>query len=614
MTDRQHEAGLLFGAALLLALTACRGRVSPVQPVADAGDDADATVTQDGGDAGACLIQCSGDLHSVVDCNGRVLTACPPDQGCAVTAGTGTCVAACDSAKANPGSLGCDYYSVTPDIIDTAQGACFAAFIANTWTTPVTLTVEYGSQSLDATTFAYVPSGTGQSIKYTLIPGGQIPAGSVAIVFLDDSPKPSGQHMLDFSCPVGVHAAMGKDSAIHGTGIGSAFHIATSAPVVAYDVFPYGGGQSAVTSATLLLPTSAWDTHYLAVDAFAQSQLDMGQPFLELVAQEDGTTITINPTSAIVGAPDGGVAAAPMGMVATYHVDKGQVLQLTQNDELTGSVVQANHPIGAWGGHTCLNIGASTCCCDSAHQQLPPMRALGSEYVGVRYRNRFAGTEEAPPWRVVGLVDGTTLTYDPSAPTGAPTSLGKGQLAQFSTGGPFVVRSQDSQHPFYMSAHMTGGGDPALPSGGGNDGRGDPEFVNVIPPAQYLSSYVFFTDPTYPETDLVIVRARSTAAVPFQDVTLDCTGVLAGWQAAGSSGLYQYTRVDLVTGNFKPLGKCNNGRHAIKSGGPFGVTVWGWGSDATGTGFGPGLYTQYVSYAYPAGASVQAINSVVVIP
>ena len=46
--------------------------------------------------------------------------------------------------------------------------------------------------------------------------------------------------------------------------------------------------------------------------------------------------------------------------------------------------------------------------------------------------------------------------------------------------------------------------------------QGDPEFVNVIPPAEYLSSYVFFTDPTYPETDLVVVRTLGSGgfAVP----------------------------------------------------------------------------------------------------
>src|SRR5262249_42529681 len=137
---------------------------------------------------------------------------------------------------------------------------------------------------------------------------------------------------------------------------------------------------------------------------------------------------------------------------------------------------------------------------DGAHQMLPPVRALGSEYVAVRYRSRSTAFEESVPWRVVGVVDGTTLSYDPAQPPGAPTRIDAQQLAEFSAPGPFVVRSQDAQHPFYLASYMTGG-QPF-------DGAGDPEFVNVVPPAQFLPRYTFFTDPTYPETNLVVVRAR----------------------------------------------------------------------------------------------------------
>ena len=64
------------------------------------------------GDGGTCRgLHCSSDLHSVIDCDGNVVTACPPDQGCAGTA----CVAACDSAKANKSTFGCDYFVATPD-------------------------------------------------------------------------------------------------------------------------------------------------------------------------------------------------------------------------------------------------------------------------------------------------------------------------------------------------------------------------------------------------------------------------------------------------------------------------------------------------------------------
>lgn len=45
----------------------------------------------------------------------------------------------------------------------------------------------------------------------------------------------------------------------------------------------------------------------------------------------------------------------------------------------------------------------------------------------------------------------------------------------------------------------------------------------------------------------------------------------------------------------------------MKSDGTFGLTVWGWGSAASG-----GFSSQAVSYAYPAGASVKPINTVVV--
>jgi hypothetical protein len=171
------------------------------------------------------------------------------------------------------------------------------------------------------------------------------------------------------------------------------------------------------------------------------------------------------------------------------------------------------------------------------------------------------------------------------------------------------VKSQDDKHPFYISAHMTGCGTV----GNGADCRGDPEFVNVIASEQYLSSYVFFTDPTYPETDLVVVRAKTKGA--FADVTLDCLGgPLTGWKPVGSSGAFEYTRFDLVRGNFEKQGNCDNGRHEMKSAAPFGLTVWGWGSAASGGSLGKNgaFYSQAVSYAYPAGMSVKPVNTVVV--
>ena len=530
------------------------------------------------------------------------------DGGVLGSGATGTldCKGLEDGTKS---SAGCDYYAVVPDVVIGGNGACFAVFLANTYKEPIAIGVEYDGQALYTRDFAFIPSGTGASTKYTPLEGGFIPPGEVAILFLNRAAGGLPTPGLNFDCPAGVAPAIkATDAATHGTGLGKAFHITTTAAVAAYDIYPYGGGQSALTSATLLLPSTSWDTNYIAVDAYGSGPGAGG--VVQIVGQQDGTQVTISPANDIVAGT--GVAAAKKGQPTTYTVNKGQVLQFTQDASLAGSAILSDKAIGVWGGKSGLAI--DTCCNDSAHQQIPPVRALGSEYVGVRYRNRYDGIEETPPWRIIGAVDGTVLTWEPSLPSGAPTTLALGQVTEFRSGGPFVVKSQDAQHPFYMAGYMTGAGqyDPAENGSNGKaDGRGDAEFVNVIPPGEFADSYTFYTDPTYPETNLVLVRSKKDGA--FSDVTLDCAGDLTGWQPIGTGGNFEYTRIDLVRHNFQPMGNCNNGRHEIHSKSPFGLTVWGWGSGETGN-VGAGFYSQYVSYAYPGGANVKPINNVVVSP
>jgi hypothetical protein len=558
-------------------------------------------------EGGSCsTTHCSSDLHDVLcDGSNSVVQTCPPDQGCAA----GSCVPACQSASANKTTIGCDYWTLYPDMYSADYGDCLGVYIANTWGSPVTVSVEYNNQPLNGiANAARLPQGSGQSITYATLPNGQIPANEVAIVFLAHTST------APVKCPNGITPLMQTDPATHGTGIGKAFHITTSAPVVGYQIYPYGGGNSAITSATLLLPTPAWDTNYIGVDAYANQG-----PWLVIMASQDNTQVQLTPTSAVTGG--NGVPAIAVNKLGTITLQKGQYAQIDQasGQELNGTAIQANNPIAVFGGSTCMDVPSSFGACDAAHQQIPPVKALGHEYVGVKHRDRYTTDKETPPWRVVGAVDGTTFTWEPSAPTGAPSTINAGQMVEFQSGGPFVVKSQDDKHPFYMAQYMTGcTGYTGYQQT--SDCRGDPEFVNMIPPQQYLNSYVLFTDPTYSETELVVTRQKGQNG--FEDVTLDCTGTLPqsgqSWQSAGSSGNYQYTRVDLVTGNFAKVGNCDNGRHTMSSNGIFGVTVWGWGSMATGGQYRcttcSGFYTQAVSYGYPAGASVQPINTVVVVP
>ncbi|MRG98162.1 IgGFc-binding protein [Polyangium spumosum] len=555
-------------------------------PEGEGGSGNGGTTAGDGGDflpdggLPGCDATCSGDLKAVVDCYGQVMQQCTADQACA----NGKCVDnACLAAVEARSSYGCDYWALKTALRPQADGACFAAFVANTWAKPVHLQVSRKGSTLDPATFAYIPSvganGAVQYNAYDAIKG--IDVGQVAILFL--SRKLQGASVID--CP--KPAALSAETGVVDTGIGDAFHITTDYPVAAYQIVPYGGAQTAVTSATLLLPTSAWDTNYLAINAYKASDVfPDAWPSLAILAHEDNTKVTLLPNKAIVGG--GGVPTSDLNKPVDYMLNAGQFLQITQADELTGSPITSDKPIAVFGASKCMNVPSMQDDCDSGQQQLAPVRALGNEYVAVRYKSRSTTEEESSRWRLVGAVDGTTLTWTPMKPAGAPTTINQGQVLEFEDPGPFVVRSQDAQHPFYMGGYMTGGAP--------YNNIGDPEWVNVIPPQQFLRRYVFFTDPTYPETSLVVIRVKSKTTGEFASVELKCRGPLQNWTSIGD---YEYTRVDLVTGDFQGVMACTNGVQEMSSTQPFGVTVWGWGTTPQ---------TLNVSYAYPAGVGILPIN------
>ena len=536
----------------------------------------------------------------------------------------GQCVNPCLDTLGQDTSNGCEFFAVQMDAVPEAEGVCFAVFVVNQWESgePARIEVARSGTTLPIEQFTRIPVGTGQNITYAPYNAAQgLAKDQVAVMFLSRDPaaagdgNPSAPRRLA-GCPAGVTPAVVGDAAIHGTGRGRAFHIKTNVPVVAYQMLPFGAGRARVTGATLLLPTNVWEDNYVAVNAYAAPTLftaPRAGPTLAIVSQEDGTVVRVRPTVAVVAGP--GVQGTSANVATSYTLARGEYLQFTQPEELTGSAIQATRPVAVIGGSTLMDIPLSRVRADGAHQMLPPVRALGSEYVGVRYRGRRQpdGTleNEPVPWRIVGVADGTQLTFTPALP-GAPTSVNARELREWNATGPFVVRSQDAAHPFYFAQYMTGG-EPF-------SGEGDPEFVNVIPPQQFLPRYTLFTDPTYPETELVLVRQRvaTEGGLAFPDVSLDCSGLVTGWQNIGA---YQTARVSLSTGNFQGVGGCDNGVHRLTAsvqgapltGPAFGVTVWGWGSRLTysGTNEADPAFTRWVSYGYPGGANITRLNNVI---
>ncbi len=234
--------------------------------------------------------RCSRDLHSIVDgCTDQTIETCAADLGCAA----GKCVSACDSAAASQGSIGCSFWTVPPDVGHESQTSCYAAFVANTWSTPVTITAEYGANALDISKSVYrARTATDGTIAYDPL-FGVVPPGDVGIVFLAQGDAAVGTDWI--GCPDGVNVAFhGNAIKNHQTSIYDAFHVATSVPVSAYSIYPYGGAKSYIPSATLLIPSPSWGTSYFLVDGWPASP-GGALAFMQIVAQQDGTEIKMRP-------------------------------------------------------------------------------------------------------------------------------------------------------------------------------------------------------------------------------------------------------------------------------------------------------------------------------
>jgi hypothetical protein len=562
--------------------------------VADAKTHRDGTSPSDTGAgdtqaADACGQSCSTSGTAIVDCHGATVQSCVGGQACDPT--TVTCAAGCQVAADTRGSVGCDFYATNMELDYATE--CFAAYVVNTASTPVHIEVElYAGTPLDVATFARIPSGTGTSIAYAPYDStAGLPPGQAAVLFLAGSAS-----SIHVPCPPGVTTAAPAGSLVQGTGTGRSFHITTDGPVSAYEMNPYGGGVAAVPGSSLLLPTTAWGTNYLAVTTAPYSPVTMDNPSVNIVASQDGTTVTILPSVALVGG--GSLSAGPANMPYTFMLSAGEQAQLSQQADVSGSIIQATAPIGVMAGNACMQAPLGTSYCDHGEQMLPPVQAVGHDYAAVMFRPRVSGDQAI--WHLVGLVAGTQLTYS-STPPGAPTTLSAGQRVDVPTPAPFTVTSQDSAHPFLLFEEMTGSAWSGLAD---TSGYGDPDFVVVVPPEQFVAQYDFFVDPTFPEANLVVTRAMD-AANQFDDVTLDCAGTLTGWQAVGA---YEWTRIDLVRHDFVNQGACSSGAHTMTSAGPFGVTVWGWGTPETTSS------TENVSYGYPAGMHVAPVNSLVLAP
>lgn len=556
----------------------------------DVGQAADMGVPPKGGAV------CSSDLKLVVDGeSGAVIEQCPPDQGCL----GGECVLACAAAAGSDGATGCEFTIPTSPFYSneypgaTQAGPCHALLVSNPWGRPAQLELAYGGDDYDVSVVTRVPSGIGATTVYDDLPNSGVPSGSVAVVFL--AHRPGVNNGTSLECP--IEPAVLEDTAASGTASGVAFELTSDTPIQVYDMLPFGGASSYLPSASLIYPNTAWGDSYLVTSPHAET----GAEWMLAVAREDDTEVTIRANTAIMA---GSIDVPPVAVPTNYNIDAGETLQWLSTGDPVGSIINADRPIGVFSGNTYLRVNTAdnpSSGQDAAHQMIPDVNALGTEYIGGGLFSRLAGfAPESVLYRIVGVVDGTDLDWDSAPPMGAPESLDAGEVYEFESRELFSVRSQSDDFPFSLTQYMSGtlSGQPGCGAMAGVCTLGDDEWVTLVPPQQFLRYYAFFVDPTYGTSTLVLTRERG--ATGFSDVEIECMGEVEGWMPIGNSGQFEVAHVELFRGNVGVDADCETSQHVASSDGDFGVMVWG---------------TDYfASYGYPAGGGLESINGVVLDP
>lgn len=540
---------------------------------------------------------CSADLRNVLGANGAVLYTCNTDEGCS----NGRCVPACQAASDSHGTIACEFAAPTPPAWNTMLPPCHGVFLTNTWPTPARVTVRRGAMTFDVTQFGRIVDNAAAPRDWMPVPAAGIPMGAVAVLFLSSDPNAiQPQLMTPENCPIRPAVNMGTE--IPASGTADAFVIQTSVPVGAYDIMPFGGASSHVPSAQLLLPTGVWGTTYIVAAPPAGTYVPAGPSWFQIVGKDLDTIVRIRPTVDLPAGPR--VMAIAAGTTGTVMIQPGQIMQWqlpAGPGDPTGTLISAARPIGVFAGNRFLRLQAVMGPGgESAHQQMLPLSALSHRYVGAPYATRRQDLmPENVRYRIVGAVDGTTLTFDPPV-MGAPARIDRGASVEFSSRTAFVVSGQDPMHPFAVaqmmdSANNFGPSRPGATAAGAGFGPnlGDEEFVLLFPPAQFLKRYVFFADPSYPTTNVTLVREKTNGE--FRSVTIDCYGAVDNWTAVDGARQYEWTTVDLIRAGMSVRG-CSNGRHVIESDSPIGVIVWGLDS--------------YSSYAYPAGGNAGTLQEV----
>jgi len=516
---------------------------------------------------------------------------CPGGSRC----NDGRCTSACGGGDDKVSNAGCEYWAVDLDNVPdepspgaiTPATAQFAVVVSNV-----------NAEASNISIYQADARGREELVQET-----EVRAGDVAILNL----APRSQ------------VGSGKSFV--------AYRIEADQPVIAYQFNPLNNTDQAFSNdASLLIPSHAFGSEYYVTTGDGilggEQESDWSSYVTVVGVSEEPVEVTVEGAIAI-SVPEGEGIESEGNTVRTtlaryevlsVHSLRGDRMGRT-NTNMSGTRVTATGPVAVFGGSvaTTMPYGAGVdtrCCADHLEEQMWPVSAWGKTHIAPRSLVRRPHDPEPDYWRITGSVDGTELTYAPSRPILAPTTLQAGESAEFKTTTDFAVTASE---PVLVTQYLTSSGtvyESRSPrrfecGGEGEDGNlhcfnqtgflssctvqeegsapvcmsiSDPAMILVPPIEQFRTDYVFLTPLDY-QIDFVNLIAPAGAEVNLNG------RLVTEWERVAEieRRTWQVATVEL-----------GDGRHKVQSDQPVGVLVYGYDRD--------------VSYGYPAGLNLEVIN------
>ncbi len=506
-------------------------------------------------------IVCSSDTgYRTCNSDGTVLSneatcANSAASGQPMTCYAGECRTECDMAAVNKSYMGCEYYAIELENYGgTYDDGTYAIIVSNPgdYTTSV---------SVDG------PNGINQTANIS----------------------PNNLEIFTFS--------NADREPVLGTNRGTdySYLVTSDLPIVVYQFSPLGGASNYTNDASLLMPTTAYGTEYRSL---SWESLSNGSPeYITIVAKENNTIVMVIPK--VDTDAGGGVASISAGDTFTVTLSAGEVIQLGTNsggDNLSGSLITSDKPIGVFGSNSCVEIPIGQERCDHVEQQLFPTSTWGNHYwiVKTSSRNKLvdqSNTVEEEYYKIVAVEDDTAVNFSISINGSTSTNLSAGDTYTYNTNQNYEITSNKAimVGQFISSVEDTLVWDTS--QGVNNVRGGDPAFILQVPIAQFREDYLFLVPDTYTYNYVTIIAPSNSS---ISQLNYDNNGALTGsatYDVANSSdfnvlgGGYSYAIIDLGS---------NGGSYSLVSDLPVGISVYG--------------YDAHVSYGYPGGLNLKAVK------